>query len=84
MAEKKTSHSQHSAAHQEILEKMESAWEQAASMERKTIEQANAAIEESARLMKEALAWQSQINAEWRKLALEATRRMNVGFGVRS
>lgn len=75
MAEKKTSQPQH-----ELIEKMESAWEQAASLERKSVEQVNAAIEEGARLMKEALAWQTQINAEWRKLALESARKMNLGF----
>jgi len=79
MAEKKSSQVHNG----EWVEKMESAWEQAASVERKAIEQANAAIEEGARLMKEALAWQAQINAEWRKLALESMRRVNVGFGAR-
>lgn len=78
MADKKTSQVQH-----DLVERMESAQSQATELERKGMEQMTAAIEEGARLMKEALAWQVQINAEWRKLALDATRKMNVGFGIR-
>jgi len=44
-------------------------------MEAKALEQTKTAIEESARLSRESLAYQSQLAAEWRKASLEAARR---------
>lgn len=92
MAEKKTSHVQHNGLTaaswkkmvDEQVERLESFYEQAGSVEEKGIEQARTAIEESARLMKEALTWQTQILAEWRRVSLEATRRTADALGSRS
>ena len=55
--------------------------EQAGEAERKGFEQMRTAIDESARLMNEALAWQAQMSSEWRRMTLEAVRRTTDMFG---
>jgi hypothetical protein len=44
-------------------------------LEQKGIEQARAAVDEAAKLAKESLTYAAQLGAEWRKMAIEATRR---------
>lgn len=88
MAEKKSSQAQQNGtmkhAVQEQVDRMESFYEQAAEMEEKGMEQVRVGIEESARLMKEAITWQGQLVTEWRRLTLEATRRTADSLGARS
>ena len=78
MAEKKTSHSQHSMPHMPQIDVL---LEQAGEAERKGFEQMRIAVDESARLMNEALAWQAQMSSEWRRMTLEAVRRTTEMFG---
>jgi hypothetical protein len=49
--------------------------EEMAKLEAKGLEQARSAVDEAAKLAKESLAYAGQLGAEWRKLAIEATRR---------
>ena len=44
-------------------------------LENKGIDQLRTAIDEATRMMKSSIEYQTQISNEWRKLALEATRR---------
>jgi hypothetical protein len=46
-----------------------------ARFEQKGLEHMKTAIEESNKLARESMAYIAQLSAEWRKLALEATRR---------
>lgn len=56
-------------------ERMAAMYDEMGRLEAKGLEQARTAIDEATRLMKSALDYQSQLSAEWRRLALEATRR---------
>jgi hypothetical protein len=72
MAETKTSQSQQNVFENPFV----GAWlEQLASLESKSAEQAKVAIDESAKLMKQTLEYSLKMSAEWRKLALENSRR---------
>jgi hypothetical protein len=62
------------AAFEANLSRVEAFYARIAEMEQKAIEQTKAAIDESARLSRETLAYQSTLAAEWRKASLEATR----------
>jgi hypothetical protein len=55
--------------------RIESFYAEMAKVEDKGVHQMNAAIDESARLMKDSFAWYAELSAEWRKMALDATRR---------
>lgn len=55
--------------------RMTAALEESAKLETKGAEQVTQAIDELAKLQKDSLAYALQLGAEWRKLALEATRR---------
>lgn len=58
--------------------------EEVAKFETRSLEQARAAIDEMARLAKETLGYAGQLQAEWRRLGMEATRRTYDLFGARS
>lgn len=60
---------------EEQLKRTEAFWKDVAEMEAKNAEQARAAIDESAKLMKETLDYGLKLSAEWRKMAMEATKR---------
>jgi hypothetical protein len=50
-------------------------WQQISKMEADALTHARAAIDEYARMSKETIAYAAQLNAEWRKAALDATKR---------
>ena len=90
MADKKASQSQQTIPNipgtetwkkmvDEHVERMETVLEQSASFEAKSLEQARTAVEESARLFQDMLTFSAQISSEWRKLAIEATRKSMAG-----
>ena len=55
--------------------RIESFYAELSKAEDKGVSQMNAAIDESARLMKDSFAWYAELSAEWRKMTLDATRR---------
>ena len=55
--------------------RIESIYAEMAKVEDKGLAQMNAAIDESARLVKDSFAWYTELSAEWRKMTLDATRR---------
>ncbi|MBI2389371.1 MAG: hypothetical protein HYV09_07220 [Deltaproteobacteria bacterium] len=57
------------------LARVEAFYNQLAELETKALEQHKNAIEESARLSRESIAYGATLAAEWRKASLEATRR---------
>ena len=59
----------------EQLARMAAGYEEAAKMEAKFLEGARTAIEESARMFKDSLAYATQLSAEWRKVSLDAAKR---------
>ncbi|MBM4376832.1 MAG: hypothetical protein FJ095_17255 [Deltaproteobacteria bacterium] len=64
--------------------RISAAWEEAAKLEAKGVEHATTAIEELAKLQKDSLDYMVQLGGEWRKLALEATKRTAELFAARS
>lgn len=78
MAEK-NSHSHNNGAWKRMVEeqtgRVESLYTEIAKVEDKGIERMHAAVEESARLMKDGFSWYGEMSAEWRKMTLDATRR---------
>jgi len=67
-------HNMFSKAAEAQLARVEAFYAQLAETEQKALEQSKAAIEESARLSRESLAYTQTLAAEWRKASLEATR----------
>ena len=57
------------------LTKLQSSYEELGRYHKQSVEHANQAIDELARLMKESLAQSSLVTAEWQKMALETTRQ---------
>lgn len=57
------------------LQRVEAFYAQLAELEAKALEQHKSALEESARMAREGMAFGATIAAEWRKASLEATRR---------
>lgn len=85
MAEKKTSHSQQTPRFEiPTMPQLDVLLEQAGEAERKGFEGMRVAVDESARLMNEALAWQAQMSSEWRRMTLEAVRRTTEMFGQKA
>lgn len=78
MAEK-NSQSHNNAAWKRMVDeqtgRIESMYAEMAKAEDKGLSQVSAAIDESARLMKDSFAWYAELTAEWRKMTLDATRR---------
>lgn len=60
------------------------AWDEAAKVEAKGLEQAASAIDELAKIQKETLNYFGNLTAEWRKLGLDATKRTADFFAARS
>lgn len=60
------------------------AWDEAAKMEAKGLEQAVSAVDELAKIQKETLNYFGNLTAEWRKLSLDATKRTADFFTARS
>lgn len=60
------------------------AWDEAAKVEAKGLEQAASAIDELAKIQKETLDYFGNLTAEWRKLSLDATKRTADFFAARS
>lgn len=63
-----------STAIESHLSRVEAFYAKVAEMEQKAAEQSKTAIDESARLSRETLAYTSTLAAEWRRASLEATR----------
>ena len=65
------------------IARLEAMQAEAAKMEEKTANDAQAWIDEWAKLARESMTYATQISAEWRKMSLEATKRtfemMNAG-----
>lgn len=59
----------------EQLKRWDALQKEMAKLEQKNLEQARLMIDESAKMMKESLEYSAKLSAEWRKLALETTRR---------
>lgn len=78
MAEK-TSQSHNNGAWKKLMDeqtvRMESLHSEMAKMEDKGVERLQSAVDESARLMKDTLAWYGEMASEWRKMTLDATKR---------
>ena len=78
MAEK-TSQSHNNGAWKRMVDehatRVESMHSEIAKMEDKGIERMQSAVDESARLMKDTLAWYGELSAEFRKMTIEATKR---------
>ena len=78
MAEK-NSQSHNSGAWKRMVDeqtgRVESLYAEVAKLEDKGIERMHAAVEESARLMKDTFTWYGELSSEWRKVTLDATRR---------
>ena len=55
--------------------RIETMCEELDKLENQGIDQLRTAIDEATRMMKSSVEYQTQISNEWRKLALEATRR---------
>ena len=79
-------HTMFSKAVEAQLARVEAFYAQLAEAETKALEQSKTAIEESARLSRETLAYSQTLAAEWRKASLEATRNafkmMSTPFGA--
>ena len=87
MSEKTTSQSQQTQQTKTVedsMGKMESFFREIQKLEAQNIEAANRAIDESARLWKESIAYSVKLTNEWRALALKTTKQaadmMSVGF----
>lgn len=59
----------------EQLERMEQMTAQFEEMQQKTLARAYEAIDESARLMKESIAYTVKLSEEWRKITVDATKK---------
>ena len=59
----------------EQTDRIAAMYDEVSKLETKGFEQTRAAIEESNKLMRSSLEYQMQLAGEWRKLALETTRR---------
>ena len=59
----------------EQTDRIAAMYDEMAKLESKGFEQTRNAIEESTKLVRSSLEYQMQLAAEWRKLALDATRR---------
>lgn len=59
----------------ESINKMETFFREIQKMEEKNVETANRAVDESARLWKETIAYGVRLSNEWRALALKTTRQ---------
>ncbi len=68
---------------QEQLERWEAAVAELGKVETKGFEQVCANVDEAARLTKESTAYANLLAAQWRKLALDATRQTFEAFGTR-
>jgi hypothetical protein len=79
MAEDKNVHAQQKSPFvglwEDQMKRVESFYQELASMEAKNAEQARMAIDEGAKLMKETIEYGLKLSAEWRKVALDTTRR---------
>lgn len=64
----------------EQLERIETFTGEAARYEKQGLAQANGAIDELAKLMKDSVDYTCKISAEWRKAAMEATQQANQMF----
>lgn len=83
MSDPKTSQTQQSAdtvfpffgMFDDQLKRFEQFQKELVKLEQKNLEQARLMIDESAKLMKESLDYSAKLSAEFRKLALDSTRR---------
>ena len=62
-------------ATQEQLARMDKMTEQVQSMQGQAVERTKEAIDETARLMKESVAYATALSNEWPKVSLEATKK---------
>lgn len=60
---------------QEQIARMDQMAEQLHKVQGQAVDRTREAIDESARLMKESLAYSVQLSSEWRKVTLEATKK---------
>ena len=67
-------HNMFSKAFEAHVARVEAFYAQCAETEQKALEQSKTALEESARLSRETLAYSNALVGEWRKASLEATR----------
>ena len=83
MAERKTAQAQKNAApanpfadlFEQQMRGVQAFYDQFASVESQTIEQAHKNVDEMARLQKASFDYTTQLASEWRRLSMEATRR---------
>ncbi len=87
MSEKKNSQTQQTVDAwrrmlEEQMERLDAMFEELGRLEARSMEQTRAAIDEGAKLMKESLAYATEISAEWRRLTLDAAKRSRDYFQV--
>ena len=80
MSEKSTSQAQQfkdtwTTMVEDHVTRVTAAWDEAAKIETKGLEQATSAIAELAKIQTETLGYFTHLPGEWRKLSLEATKR---------
>lgn len=78
MSDTARSQSQHSSVVASVdaqVARLEAFYAQLGELEAKALEQTTTALDESARLSRETLAYGASLAAEWRKASLEAARR---------
>lgn len=68
---------------EEQATRMNAAFEESRKLEQKWVEQATASVEEASRLWMGGVTYATQLSAEWRRLASEATRRGLDLFGTK-
>lgn len=80
MAEKNSQSHNNNGAWKRMVDeqsgRMESIYAEMAKVEDKGVERLHSAVDESARLMKDSFSWYSELSTEWRKMSLDATRRL--------
>jgi DNA integrity scanning protein DisA with diadenylate cyclase activity len=59
---------------EEQMKRLSGVFEEAAKLSDKSVQQAVTGIDEMAKLMKESVSYVNQLGAEWRKLAMDATK----------
>lgn len=59
-------------------------WSEMATFEQAAYDRAKAATADLAKLANDSFAYANQLTAEWRKVGLEATRRMTEQFSVKA
>ena len=69
---------------EEQTARLQAAADEASKLESKLLENANRAVDESVKLVKESLAQAASLSAEYRRLSLEATKQLSSWLAARN